>query len=134
MRQEVPQFIDIEDKVIGPLSFRQFIYLVGGAGLGYVAYKLVPVPINFLLTPVGPALGLLLAFYKKNGRPFLEVAQSAMRYQLRGKLYLWRHIPKPKPKPEEIIAEKTIAAHAKPDVDTLARNLDIMDRTRINNS
>lgn len=130
MRQEVPQFIDIEDKVIGPLSFRQFIYLVGGAGLSYVAYKLVPVPINLLLAPVGIAAGLLLAFYKKNGRPFLEVAQSALRYQLRGKLYLWRHVPKKAPKPQEIAQEETVTAHAKPDVDTLARNLDIMDRTQ----
>jgi hypothetical protein len=30
MRHEVPQFIDIEDKIFGPLTFLQGLYLIGG--------------------------------------------------------------------------------------------------------
>ncbi len=33
MRFEVPQFIDVEDKIFGPFTFKQFLYLAGGAGL-----------------------------------------------------------------------------------------------------
>ena len=33
MMFSVPQFIDVEDKIIGPLTLKQFIYLAGGAGL-----------------------------------------------------------------------------------------------------
>jgi hypothetical protein len=29
MQFRVPQFIDIEDKLFGPLTFKQFIYLAG---------------------------------------------------------------------------------------------------------
>ena len=37
MRFEVPQFVDIEDKIFGPLTFKQFIYIAGGAGVSVVA-------------------------------------------------------------------------------------------------
>ena len=42
MRFEVPQFIEIEDKIFGPLTWKQFIYLAGGAGFGVIAFFLLP--------------------------------------------------------------------------------------------
>ena len=45
MRFEVPQFIDIEDKIIGPLTWRQFIYLGGGVGGAVVIFLTT----NFLI-------------------------------------------------------------------------------------
>ena len=41
MQFKVPQFIDVEDKLFGPVTFKEFVYLAGGAGLIYVIYKLV---------------------------------------------------------------------------------------------
>ena len=76
MRFEVPQFIDVEDKIFGPLTFKQFIYLAGGVGLAYVSYKLVPAPISWILALAFVILGLLLAFYKVNSRTFIEIAQA----------------------------------------------------------
>ena len=35
MQFQVPQFIETEDKIVGPFTLRQFIY-VAGAGLGSV--------------------------------------------------------------------------------------------------
>ena len=39
MQFKVPQFLDIEDKIFGPFTFREFIYLAGAAGLCFVFYK-----------------------------------------------------------------------------------------------
>ncbi len=39
MQFKVPQFLDIEDKIFGPFTFREFVYLAGAAGLCYVFYK-----------------------------------------------------------------------------------------------
>ena len=36
----VPQFIDVEDKVIGPITVRQFIILLFGGGFIFIAYRL----------------------------------------------------------------------------------------------
>jgi hypothetical protein len=41
MRYQVPQFIDVEDKVIGPLTIKQFIYLAGGAGMCFVIFHFI---------------------------------------------------------------------------------------------
>jgi hypothetical protein len=91
MQFQVPQFIDIEDKIFGPLTFKQFIYVVGGAGGAFIIYKLVP---NFylallLITPV-VGFALALAFYKINDRPFILMLESAFWYLLANKLYLWQ--------------------------------------------
>ena len=71
----VPQFIDVEDKILGPLSVRQFIMFLVGAGLIYVDYELMYQLAGnfwfFLITAI-LLFGLtgLFAFLKINGRPF----------------------------------------------------------------
>ena len=42
MRFQVPQFIEIESKIFGPLTLKQFIYLIGGGGIIFILYALLP--------------------------------------------------------------------------------------------
>lgn len=90
MRFEVPQFIEVEDKIFGPFTWGQFIYLMGGGGIAAVLF-IVAHPIIFLFfgLPVG-ALAILLAFYPVNNRPFSVYLESILRYMSGTKLYLWR--------------------------------------------
>ncbi|MCU0660118.1 MAG: PrgI family protein [Candidatus Pacebacteria bacterium] len=105
MRFEVPQFIDVEDKIFGPFTFKQFLYLAGGAGIIYVLWKLLPAIIAIpLILPVA-GLALALTFYKVNGRPFAQTIESWMKYITQDKLYLWkkrerRKTPEKTPMPE----------------------------------
>lgn len=132
MRFEVPQFIDVEDKIFGPLTFKQFIYLLGGGGLAYVSYKIIPTP---FWIPVSLALvicALALAFYKLNNRPFIEIAQAWISFQWKGKKFIWQRAPsKPRmveqpvvlpPEPKQM---KDLTADR---VSSLAQNLDILDQ------
>lgn len=91
MRFQVPQFTEVEDKIIGPLTFKQFIYLAGAVGMASLLFYLLPrfIAIVFALPVVG--FGALLAFYKINGQPFIKVVESFVKYSLTGKLYLWKH-------------------------------------------
>ena len=41
------------------------------------------------------ALTAALAFYKQNGKTFVQIAQAAIGFQLSKKLYLWRKEEKP---------------------------------------
>ncbi len=131
MRFEVPQFIDIEDKIFGPLTLKQFIYLAGGGGLGYVLYKLTPFPISWILGLVLIAFGAMLAFFKVNNRPFIEVIQSYLAYRFKNRLYIWKRAPivkqidRPKPIPTPVKQDREITEK---DVATLAQNLDILDQ------
>lgn len=90
MQFKVPQFIDIEDKVFGPFTFRQFAYLAGGAGLMYLSLKLLPTFIALIAVPVVAAFALALTFFKYNDKPFINVLESFIRYYMRSRLYLWR--------------------------------------------
>lgn len=93
MKFQVPQFIEVEDKIFGPLTIKQFVYVAGGAGLSFIIYTYVS-PFSFILAilciiPVA-ALALALAFYKVNNRPFIYVIESAFKFMLTNKLYIWR--------------------------------------------
>ncbi len=90
MQFEVPQFIEVEDKIFGPLTLKQFIYLAGGVGISFTLYSLLPFFIAVLLIIPVMLLSVALAFYKKDDRPFILTAESAFKYLLGNKLYIWR--------------------------------------------
>ncbi len=90
MRYQVPQFIEIEDKVVGPFTIKQFIYIVGGAGLSFVLYSILPIYIAILLIVPLEALSLALAFYKINNKPFVDFLESAFMYYTKDNLYIWK--------------------------------------------
>ncbi|MCC7469582.1 MAG: PrgI family protein [Bacteroidetes bacterium] len=90
MRFQVPQFIDIEDKIFGPFTFKQFIYLVGGGGAAYALYKFLPTFVAILL--IIPILGMAVAltFAKVNGKPFVEILQAYFSFLFKSKLFIWK--------------------------------------------
>lgn len=94
MNFQVPQFIEVEDKIFGPLTFKQFVYLAGGGGAIFMAYTFLPIYLSvWLMIPLA-ILALALAFYKVNNRPFVHILESAFRYLLTDKLYIWKRQPK----------------------------------------
>ncbi|HXK37784.1 MAG TPA: PrgI family protein [Candidatus Paceibacterota bacterium] len=91
MQFQVPQFIDIEDKIVGPLTLKQFLYIAGTVALAYVAYTAIPVSAIGVLVAIGLlSFGGLLAFYKYNNRPFINIVAAAFFYYIRPRLYIWR--------------------------------------------
>jgi hypothetical protein len=91
MQFQVPQFIEVEDKIFGPLTFKQFIYVAGGTGLAYIVYRLLPQYIGVPLGLASLGAGAALAFVQWNGRPFIVGVESAFFYFIRSKLYLWNN-------------------------------------------
>ncbi len=91
MQFQVPQFIEVEDKIFGPLTFRQFAYLAGAAGATVALYSFLPLFFALLFAAPIVVLALALAFYKVNNRPFIYVLEAALRYAISKKLYLWKH-------------------------------------------
>ena len=100
MQFQIPQFIEVEDKIFGPLTFKQFIYIAGGLGVSFVLY--VYLPFFFAVLLIIPVLGLAfaLAFYKVHNRPFILLLEAAFRYALGSKLYIWKRETK-KPEAKE---------------------------------
>lgn len=90
MRFEVPQFIEIEDKVVGPLTWRQFVYIAGGVGIMIILFLSAPFILFILFGLPIAALSMSLAFHKVNSRPFSIFLEALARYMTKNKLYLWR--------------------------------------------
>jgi hypothetical protein len=91
MQFQVPQFIEVEDKIFGPLTFKQFIYVLGGIGASYMAWRLLPL---FIAAPVilgVAAAAASLAFLEYNGRPFIISVENAFYFVIHPKLYLWNN-------------------------------------------
>ena len=89
MQFQVPQFIEVEDKIFGPLTFKQFVYLAGGAGMGYVLWRLLPIYLAAPLVACMFGLGAALAFFKYNGRPFILALDHGFFFFTLSQLYLW---------------------------------------------
>ena len=105
MEYQVPQFIEVEDKIIGPLTLRQFIYIAGAGGLCVVFFFYVQIVFALILSALVIGFAAALAFYKVNGKPFIEVLEAGFNYYTGSKLFLWKH-------EEPKIAEKTPATEA----------------------
>ena len=90
MRFEVPQFIEIEDKIFGPLTWRQFLYLGGGVGIAVALFFMTPLIIFIIFGLPIAILAGALSFYPVNNRPFSYFLESIVNYATGPKLYLWR--------------------------------------------
>ncbi|MBU6321191.1 MAG: PrgI family protein [Patescibacteria group bacterium] len=91
MEYQVPQFIEVEDKIVGPLTLRQFIYLAGGAGLCVIFFLYLPLWLALPLMALVAGGAGALAFYRINGKPLIEMVEAGFNYSVRSKLFLWKH-------------------------------------------
>jgi hypothetical protein len=90
MQYQVPQFIDTEDKVVGPFSLRQFAY-VGVAGLvSAIAYFFLQTWLFLIIALVLVGGSLALSFVKINGRPLIKIATAAFYYYWKPQMYVWK--------------------------------------------
>lgn len=130
MEYQVPQFIEVEDKIFGPLTLKQFIFVAGGVGLCVAVILYLPLIIGILIAiPVG-ALTAALAFYRVNNKSFLEILEAGFNFYIGSRLYLWK-----KEKPAETVVAAPTAAPAPAPIQLsggklkeLAWSLDIQDR------
>src|SRR3989344_3857031 len=90
MRFQVPQFIEVEDKIFGPLTFKQFVYVAGGVGLSIILFLFLPRFLAIIISLPIVLFSVALAFYKINGKPFVNAVEAFVKYSLTNKLYIWK--------------------------------------------
>jgi len=83
----VPQFIDVEDKIIGPITSRQFVIMLGAFLLIAINYKIFYFSIFLIVSIPELVIALVFSFIKVNSRPFhfflLNIIQTTKRAGLR---------------------------------------------------
>jgi hypothetical protein len=134
MQYQVPQFIEIEDKIFGPLTLKQFLYLAGGGGLCLLFFTLLPLFIAISCMVPVVAFSLALAFYKVNDSPFIVVIEHAFGYFFGHKLYLWKQRDAKPQQIAQVASNATITTMGVPKLSSsrlkdLSWSLNIKDRT-----
>ena len=94
MDAKVPQRIDMEDRVIGPLTLPQFLYLLFGGLIIYILNSWIPsgsaVRLFFYVVSLPVfVLTIALAFIKIQDRPFIYFLGSLVRYLFRPRRRVW---------------------------------------------
>lgn len=114
MEYQVPQFIEVEDKLVGPLTLKQFLYIAGAVGLCVVFFVYTPLLLALLLSGAVIALAAALSFYKVNGKPFIAILEAGFNYYTGAKFFLWKH-------KEPDAKEQSAAASAAAEAEAAAR-------------
>lgn len=90
MQFQIPQFIDVENKIVGPLTMKQFLYLAAAGGVSFITFFLFQTFLWFLITAVCLAIAAALAFIKYNGQSLPKIILYAFGFFWKPKLYIWK--------------------------------------------
>ncbi len=87
----VPQFIDVESKIIGPITTRQFLIILSAALIMGAAYRLADFALFLFIAALVLILASLFAFVKVNSRPFHFFVLNAIQTIRRPSLRVWNN-------------------------------------------
>jgi len=88
----VPQFIDVEDKILGPITTRQFVIILSGSLILFIIFKFFS--LLYLLTVGGFVFinMILFAFFKVAGRPFHFFVLNFIQTLMKPSLRIWQNL------------------------------------------
>jgi len=90
MQYQVPQFIDIEDKIIGPMTLKQFMYLAVGGAICLGAFFMLKLGFALLVSLPVITISAALAFVKVQGMPLPRYIGSMIGFAFKPQEYRWR--------------------------------------------
>lgn len=90
MQFQIPQFIDAEDKIVGPLTLKQFLYVAAAGGLSFLFFVFLQTWIFLFLAIPIMVIGIGLAFFKVNGQSLPTVVGNAFRFYWGPQRYTWQ--------------------------------------------
>ncbi len=129
MQYAVPQFTDVEDKLIGPLTLKQFLFILAIGGIVLFFYALLGLSIFFFFFAVPVAcIGLAFTFGTYNGRALFLYTGVFINYLSKPQARIFRReVPNVVikiQKKTEVVTEKTAQEPAESRLKKLAYLLD----------
>ncbi|MFA5010120.1 MAG: PrgI family protein [Patescibacteria group bacterium] len=99
MGAKIPQDVTREDKLVGPLTLKQFLYILGAAGIDFIVYQSYALgylyfPEFLLLAVIVTLFSLALAFMNVNGRPFGVFLLNLLHFSTTGHNLAWYKEPR----------------------------------------
>ena len=116
MRFQVPQFIEREARVVGPFTFKQFVYLGVPTAAAFFLYFAAPFFVFLFSTIVLLSIGFLFAFVNVGGRSFPTILMNFLHFSVRPKIYIWKKGMSPMQTSQAVYGESMEGAPQKPKV------------------
>ncbi len=90
MQYKVPQNIDKEDEIVGPLTLVQFSYLAIAGAIDFLVFKSLPsLALGLLIMVPVTVVALAMAFLKVQDQPLLHFIAASLQYYRSPKTRVW---------------------------------------------
>ncbi len=90
MRFQVPQFIEHETKVVGPFTFRQFVFLAVPGAVAFFFYFTASFQVFVMAAAALMLAGFGLGFLKVGGKSLPEIFFNILSFSMGPKTYIWK--------------------------------------------
>lgn len=90
MQYQVPQYMEVKEKIVGPLTLTQFFYLAGAGAVSLIVFMAAPFIVWVLITILALGVSSALAFIQINGQSLPKIILSAIKFAVQPRLYVWR--------------------------------------------
>jgi hypothetical protein len=89
VQYKVPQNIDKQDEIVGPLTIIQFSYLAVAFAIDFLLFKSMPRFTSIMLMIPISLVAIGLAFVKVNDKPLLEFLFAMFKFFRQPKIRIW---------------------------------------------
>lgn len=89
MQYKVPQNIDKQDEIVGPLTIVQFSYLAIAFAIDFLLFKSMPRFTSIMLIIPISLVAIGLAFVKVNDKPLMEFLFAMLAFFRKPKIRIW---------------------------------------------
>jgi len=90
MQFQIPQFIEVENKIVGPLSIRQFLYIAAAVCIAFLLFFVLQTWLWLIITSLLGGISIAFAFGKYNGQTLPKMFWRATMFFWQPKLYIWK--------------------------------------------
>ena len=87
---QIPQFIEREAKVIGPFTFKQFVYLGVPGAVAFFLYFTVPFTLFLIAAILLLGFGFVLGFLKVGAKSLPALLMDFLHFSASPKTYIWK--------------------------------------------
>lgn len=123
-----PQFIDVEDKIAGPLTWRQLLWMIGMGVTLLVVYTMIGSVAFYVLAVPIILLFCALAFYRPHGQPLIVFFFHGLSFFFRPKVAVWeRPTARSKRAPIETVVARPAVPEKRVSPEELRRLANLMD-------
>ena len=113
MQFQVPQYYEVKERIVGPLTLQQFFYIAAACGLSFLMFFIFQLWLWFLASVILIGTASALALIEINGQSLTKILFSAFFYYWRPRIYFWQRetekeeivLPEEKKQIEEIKKE-----------------------------